>query len=458
MPRSATLAGALSRRRLALAPPPRPEIDAIAGSDQRWPEKLFLGFAFLVLQGAFVGLAASIGTESSASSDGSDIQHMMAFVLLISGTMFFARKSLGEMWRAVGANLTYFVLPLIVVASVAWSVEPSLTLKRSILALAVCGFDLYVATTVGMDRILKFLSITISISAIASVFFALAIPTIGREVTEGLIGDWRGVFPQKNTFGQVMSIGVFVEMGLMIRARRPSFMGIVKVSLFMLLIMMAHSASSILSAVLAVIFSAFYLSFRHGSGSTIICALLTVGVSAIFLGFAGLDWSSVFDLLDRDPSLTGRTDLWVYIEEAIREKPLFGWGYMAFWTPDSNNVTYIQHQINWSAPNAHNGYLELALAVGIVGMGGLVVTGIWAFRRVALLIVQKNDLGALLLIISVQFIVANLTESSMINASVFGWNVFSIFGLKAGLALSQKLQSAHADIQPVSILSRAKPI
>jgi len=153
--------------------------------------------------------------------------------------------------------------------------------------------------------------------------------------------------------------------------------------------------------------------------------------------------------------LTGRTDLWFYVLDAIREKPLFGWGYMAFWTPDGTSATYIQNQIRWPAPNAHNGYLELALGLGLVGLAGLAATGLWTVRRIVASTAGHADLAALLAIISLQMLVANLTESFMISSSVFGWNVFSIIVLMTGRNHQPWAPADHTG--RASLLARAKP-
>jgi O-antigen ligase len=217
---------------------------------------------------------------------------------------------------------------------------------------------------------------------------------------------------------------------------------------------MAHSASSLLAVVLALIMSAVYAASRRGLASAVICAIVSIGSVVLVAGTAGGDISTLFNLLDRDPSLTGRTELWDYVGDAIRERPVFGWGYMAFWTPDSRNATYIQNQIGWPAPNAHDGYLELTLSLGLVGLAGFVVTALWAVKRIVISIMQKNDLGALLLIMSTQLLVANLTESFMISASVFGWNVFSIFALKA--SAEARPTAGLIGSPPTTLLDRAK--
>ena len=419
----------------------------------QWAERLFLGFAFIVLQGAFVGMASS-DESAAASADGGDVRHMLAFALLLAGTAFFARKHWRDMATIAGASLPYFILPAIILASVLWSVEPLLTLKRGILTIGVCVFDLYIATALGLDRLLKMLSTTILISALVSIVAAIAVPSVGREIVEGLTGDWRGVFPQKNALGHVMSVGVFVELTMMIRARRVLPGGCLRTAVFAVLVAMAHSASSMLSVMLAMIMSAIYVSSRRGLGSAAICAIVSTGLVVLVAGTIGDDLSTVFNVLDRDPSLTGRTDLWKYVLDAIHERPVAGWGYMAFWTPDSRNATYIQNQIGWPAPNAHDGYLELTLSLGLIGLAGFVATALWTARRIVVSFLQRNELGVLLLIMSTQLLVANLTESFMISASVFGWNVFSILVLKTSAVPGPA--TAPIGGRPETLLDRAK--
>ncbi|MDB5361061.1 MAG: O-antigen polymerase [Rhodospirillales bacterium] len=418
------------------------------------PERLFLGFAFLVLQGAFVGMAGTQEAADASQADGGDIRHMVAFALVLIGTAIFARKHWRGMTALAGASLPYFILPAMILASTLWSVEPSLTLKRAVLTTGICAFDLYVAISIGLDRLLRMLSTTILISALASIVVAIAVPTIGREIVAGLTGDWRGVFPQKNALGHVMSVGVFVELAMMIRARRWLPGACIRTVLLIALVAMAHSASSLLSVTIALMITALYAAFRRGLTSALVCALAVAALLILIVGTVGGDPAAVFDVLDRDPSLTGRTDLWKYVLDAIRERPVSGWGYMAFWTPDGRNATYIQHQIGWPAPNAHDGYLELALSLGAIGLAGLAATALWTARRIIVALLQKHDLGALLLIASTQLLIANLTESFIISASVFGWNVFSILALKTGvLAPAMPKGTGSAAL---SLLDRAK--
>jgi len=66
---------------------------------------------------------------------------------------------------------------------------------------------------------------------------------------------------------------------------------------------------------------------------------------------------------------TGRTDIWQFAIDNIRVRPLFGHGFGAFWeTP----FTYFQPIVEGSevafASHSHNGFLDLALTIGIPGL------------------------------------------------------------------------------------------
>jgi O-antigen ligase len=455
MRRLAMPAGGLRLRRLGFEERQPAPLAAVIDAAPAWIERLFLVFAFVVLQDAFLDMASSASGSTNVSDTG-DNHHVIAFLCVLFGTAVFARKHLPEMIRTARASPIYFILPAILLISAVWSLEPLLTLKRSLVTIGICIFDLYIATAIGLDRLLKLLAATILISALASIVTAIALPTVGREVFTDLAGDWRGVFPQKNLLGYIMTIGLFVEMALIIRTRRLRIGNCLRAVVYLFLLGMAHSASSLLLVMIAAILSVFYVAYRRGLQSLLICVALGLSAIAIFGGIIATDPTFVFAALDRDPSLTGRTEIWDYVLDAIHERPLFGWGYMAFWSENSPGALYIQNQLQWPAPNAHNGYLDLALDLGLVGLAGMAVTALWTLRRVAVLILSRNDLGALLLIFWMQLVIGNLSESFVINASIFGWNIFSIFVLKAGIVLRQI--PAAEEVAPVSVLKRAKVV
>jgi exopolysaccharide production protein ExoQ len=67
-----------------------------------------------------------------------------------------------------------------------------------------------------------------------------------------------------------------------------------------------------------------------------------------------------------DPTLTGRTGIWVFINSQISHKPWFGWGFHSYYfvpnSPQNEAPGYIREM-----PSSHSGYLELKLEMGRIG-------------------------------------------------------------------------------------------
>ena len=77
----------------------------------------------------------------------------------------------------------------------------------------------------------------------------------------------------------------------------------------------------------------------------------------------------LLSMLGKDPTLTGRTDIWGYVILDIYERPLLGWGYQAFWSTENPAAYEISDALHWWVPQAHSGMLEILLSVGLTGAG-----------------------------------------------------------------------------------------
>src|SRR6516164_5307112 len=75
----------------------------------------------------------------------------------------------------------------------------------------------------------------------------------------------------------------------------------------------------------------------------------------------------LYSFLDKDPTLTGRTEFWPYIIDDIYQRPLLGWGFTAFWMLPNPAAEEIFAMIRYPINEAHNGLLQLLLDVGVVG-------------------------------------------------------------------------------------------
>ena len=416
-------------------------------------EGAFLHLVMIVLQGAFIITPQLIATGGMLGEEagGSDPVNQMAFGIVLLGTLVLTLGHFRAVAGAVRQNAVYLILPALILMSTAWSLYPGLTLKRAISTDGVCLFALYAATRLTLDELLTIVSRTLLLSILASVAIALALPNVGREMGPGLDGEWRGVFAQKNQLGHVMAVGCAVQLVTMLRAARPR-RGAVLIFLGCLaLAVLSRSATSLLSILVAVALTVTYACVRRGRVAMLIGAPLAAAGLCLVLAIA--TQSSVLALLDRDSTLTGRTDLWPVVLQMIEMRPWTGWGFEAFWTENNPLYDYVQHTAGWPAPNAHNGLLEVAIDLGLIGAAALIIVLGWSLKRAIGAMARGELIGIAVLILLFMLIVGNITESFILQGSVFGWNLFTMLVFMTGL----RAAAPRPAVVATSLLGRAKP-
>jgi len=71
--------------------------------------------------------------------------------------------------------------------------------------------------------------------------------------------------------------------------------------------------------------------------------------------------------VDRDSTLTGRSNVWAVAWQAIERRPALGYGFDAFWESKQGGLQY-ESELGWAVPHSHDGYLEMLLGLGVCGM------------------------------------------------------------------------------------------
>jgi O-antigen ligase len=134
-------------------------------------------------------------------------------------------------------------------------------------------------------------------------------------------------------------------------------------------------------------------------------AIVVLSVCALFLD-AG---TGVVEAMGRDQTLTGRTELW---DEILRMNvdPWFGTGFENFWLGE--RAAYFWENYWWRPNQAHNGYLEMFINLGWIGVALLSFVMAWGYRNVVGSLRQDPELGRLRLVYFVVAVLYNLTEAA----------------------------------------------
>ena len=113
-------------------------------------------------------------------------------------------------------------------------------------------------------------------------------------------------------------------------------------------------------------------------------------------------------MLGKDPTLSMRTEMWDYLWMEVEKKIFLGYGYGTYWIIGSSEMAnfaaiFSGFQVN----QAHNGYLEIMLQLGLIGITLFAIILIILIYRIFKL---KSNLS-LLVIISI--IILDYTEATL---------------------------------------------
>jgi O-antigen ligase len=80
--------------------------------------------------------------------------------------------------------------------------------------------------------------------------------------------------------------------------------------------------------------------------------------------------------MDRDVGLSGRTELWGILFDMILWRPWLGYGYGGFWLGWEGASSSVWLSTGWDMLHAHNGFIDICLDLGVLGLTILLV-GFW---------------------------------------------------------------------------------
>jgi len=138
----------------------------------------------------------------------------------------------------------------------------------------------------------------------------------------------------------------------------------------------------------------------------------------------------VVDTLGKELTLSGRIDIWVPAIQKGLERPVLGYGFSGFWA--SSEASYILSH-TWAEVatlsgrrfHAHNGFMDLFLQLGFVGVFLFLISFIFTFVRLVYLleITKKMEFVYLLQLLTLKLLF-NTTESITILSGNIFWPLY----------------------------------
>jgi O-antigen ligase len=313
--------------------------------------------------------------------EGNPIDQAVYGALIVAGVCVIASRRV-QVGEIIKNNLWITLFLLFEGFSVFWSDLPFVTLKRWVKALG----DPVMVLVLWSDPF-PVRAVTATIKRCAYVLVSLSILFCKYYENLGIAYDtwgklqYTGVTTNKNLLGYLLFVfGLFFVAAFVSRrdphhdernrVRSDQVINILFLVMIGWLLQIANSKTATLSLTvgIAVIVASRFAAVRRHFWSYTLAAILLVTVSDELFSVK----SAILEASGRDTTFTGRTGLWeTLLQEPIN--PLIGVGYASFWLGE--RLTKFWEMYPTSPPiEAHNGYLEVYLNLGLIGV--CLITGV----------------------------------------------------------------------------------
>ena len=407
------------------------EAHAFAGLVLRWIPALILAYALLVSPFLMQWGGAGADVDINVVASQSNFLNQLFWIGVFAATVAAASHNFRHIGRLMADPVTLLLLAYLAFAalSVLWSPVPGIAFRRLVLqAIVVLSLAISIVLADDRDAALDRILAVIAATVLINLAFVLLTPPgpIGHE----------GIYSQKNGLGAAMAFAVlFCIYGAATKRGRVR-------ALFLALLLAAFYAlvesRSKTSLGLAVLLPAII-------GVTILITRPLRMNAALFLlfclAFALAGWfylsamtrfgfEELSMLLFGDETFTGRTVIWQFVLDVIARSPILGQGYSSFWGIGAGSI------VEREAPGfvvgllqAHNGYLDVLVENGIVGLAILLALIVAAFFSAARIAWRNPALCWLSMTLVLTVACHNMLESSWFRGYSLTWMLFVLAAL-----------------------------
>jgi len=366
--------------------------------------------------------------------EGSPLDRCIYLGLIAAGTYVLSKRHV-QVSEIIRQNQWLTIFFIYCFLAIFWSDFPFVAFKRWIKVLGHPIMALIVLTEPDpLEALTRLMKRCAYVIVPVSILFIKYYPELGRGFDHwtGAPSN-NGITTNKNTLGVDCLILGFFFFWHLLQTRSLERGKLRRNELFLTggfllaiwwLFSMAHSSTALVSffvGVLVVLILGLRFVDKRFIGTYVVIGVLALLAAEWAFGI----YASAIQLLGKDSTLTERTLLWSELLK-VKINPLFGAGFESFWLGDRfRNFA----ESRWWQPNqAHNGYLETYLNLGVVGLILLIVlltATFWKGRRELLTNFQfgRFRLGFLAAVVAY-----NWTEAAFKNISAI-WFVFYIIAL-----------------------------
>lgn len=307
--------------------------------------------------------------------------------------------------------------------TIIFALDPFISFKRYLqYILTSLVFISFYLNITNMQSFIKLLKYLFSSYLIITLIVCLTI----TEAKDPTFNTWRGLHATKNNLGQYASI--ITIFFIFYYFSQENIIEKIKVLLIILIgLLLLIGSFSMTNLVLMFLFLVFITMVNINK----IFYSIGLGIKILFLfiGYFIISFTLItfffpeilnffFEVIGKDPSLTGRTEIWALVLNQNFSNLITGVGFQSFWIPEKlSKIILFQY---WLPNQSHNGYIDMILEIGMIGLLLFILTIYKLLKQINL----KEDAFEFTIIIYV--LLLNFSESTLIRPHHFS-NVMFYF-------------------------------
>jgi O-antigen ligase len=334
---------------------------------------------YIAANGTFVPQAGDVDAAATGQTPGSNAFHKISVALVCLICMVLVARRFSSVLALSRRMNLVLAFPALAILSCVWSAEPLQSVVSGGTLLIFTVFVIYVADRFSFQRQFELIILVGAIALPLSIALALLVPSVGTSEA-----GWRGILSPKQNCAAVSTLWLITALhwkcsGIYQKLFRATYIVMCGV-----LIIMAQSRTGWALALVAVfLWGAIWLLQRMPATQALAVFLLGLaGAAGVAYGIH-LSAPTILAAVGKDSTLSQRTIIWTAAWQAASQHPILGYGFAAFWRGlygPSQSVVLIA---GWGLQQAQDGFLDVWLGIGVVGVAMIALMTAKAIRNAA---------------------------------------------------------------------------
>ncbi|AFY32531.1 O-antigen ligase [Calothrix sp. PCC 7507] len=355
---------------------------------------------------------------------------------------------------AATRDKSLLLLVVVAVISIFWSENVSYTADYAKGLIRTTLLGIFLGMRYTPKEQMRLLSWIFLLAIILSLFAGALMPAYGTHFINGVI-SWRGIYDHKQRLGRFMGFAASLLLMTLFDKHNNRWITLVGMVLSLVLLKLSNSTTGLIMLFFTLALLPIYKVAKQRNYRLFYLLLLLLFSGALVISFL-MNIESIFiNILGKNLEFNGRTPIWSLVIEKGLERPILGYGYYGFWGSEAsdyvlNNTwlgdekTGLENIIDTSSKKpvaniSHNGFLDLFLNLGLVGLSLCLFNFFSLLHRITILLLTIRNIEYFWMLVFVGItLITNLSESmTFITPNNLFWITYVSIAVSSKIELSR---------------------